>query len=67
MKLPGFYVRFEEWVQAQSRGRSALLVGAGSAIGVFLVTPLFNDIGIRHAVSSGVMMTVVYYALEPVD
>ncbi|SER66253.1 hypothetical protein SAMN04489841_4236 [Natrinema salaciae] len=46
MEAPQFYIRFEEWAQAKSRSGFALLVGVGSAVGLLVVSPLFNDIGI---------------------
>ncbi len=67
MEAPQFYIRFEEWAQAKSRSGFALLVGVGSAVGLLVVSPLFNDIGILNAVSLGIMMTVVYYAFDPLN
>ena len=61
------YARFEEWTQTTSRSGSALVVGIGSAVGLLVVSPLFNDIGILTAVSLGSMMAVVHYAFDPLN
>ncbi|WP_273740954.1 hypothetical protein [Natrinema soli] len=67
METPQFYIRLEEWAQAMSRSGFALLVGVGSAVGLLVVSPIFNDIGILNAVSLGIMMAVVYYAFDPLN
>jgi|APHM01.1.fsa_nt_gi hypothetical protein len=67
MEAPKSCIRFEEWAQAKSRSGSALLVGVASTVGLLVVGPLFNDIGILNAVSLGIMMTVVYYAFDPLS
>ncbi|GAA0672123.1 hypothetical protein ACFQDG_09820 [Natronoarchaeum mannanilyticum] len=67
MGAPQFYIRFEEWAQAGSRSGFALLGGVGSAVGLLVVSPLFDDIGILNAVSLGIMMTVAYYAFDPLN
>lgn len=66
-KILQFYVRVEKWARSQSRGGFALLVGVVSAAGMLVVSPLFTDIGILHAVSLGIMTTIVNYAFDPLN
>jgi hypothetical protein len=67
MELSRLYIRAEEWARTQSRSGYALLVGVVSAVGMLVVSPLFTDIGILHAVSLGIMMTIVNYAFAPLN
>ena len=64
-KVSQLYIRVEEWAQARSRSGFALLVGIVSAVGMLVVSPLLTDIGITHAVSLGIMTTIVNYVLDP--
>jgi len=59
------YHRLDTRVRALSRVSYALLIGLGSAIGVFAVRSLMPGDGSFGPVVIGVSMAVVYYAFDP--
>lgn len=63
--LRGLYRRLDSRVRGLSRVSYALLVGVVSAVAVFAVRLLLPGDGRFGAVTMGITMAVVYYALDP--
>ena len=63
--LRGLYRRLDSRVRGLSRVSYALLVGVASAVAVFAVRLLLPGDGSFGAVTMGITMAVVYYALDP--
>jgi hypothetical protein len=59
------YYRLEAWVEDLPRLKFAIAVGIASFIGVFAASLLFQGVNTVHAVMMGVMIVVVYAALDP--
>ena len=63
--LRGLYRRLDNRVRGLSRVSYALLVGFVSAMGVFAVRLLLPGDGSFGPVMMGIIMAVVYYAIDP--
>jgi hypothetical protein len=63
--LRGLYRQLDDRVRGLSRVSYALLVGAVSAVGVFVVRLLLPGGGSVGPVAMGLAMAVVYYAFDP--
>jgi len=61
------YHRLEAWAEDLSRLKFAIAVGIASSFWVFIVSLLLEGLPLAtaHAVTMGVTMVVVYYALDP--
>lgn len=58
------YHRLEAWAEDLPRLKYALAIGIVSFLAVFAVCLLLRDLTIIDAVMMGVVMAVVYYALD---